>query len=102
MTGATPLFLGETSTSSKAQFAAALCRRTPSLFETGAGAVAVLRADLPVIRADFGHGAVAPAMADVAEFFARGLEYLVRLRRDIHFFRPKIFAEIWVHNHAVS
>jgi hypothetical protein len=36
-------------------------------------------------------------MADVPQFLAGRVEYLVLLGRDIHFFRPKIFAKIWIH-----
>ena len=58
---------------------------------------AIVRADLPIIRAYFGHCAIAPTMTNVAQFVARRLEYLVLLGGDVHLFCPKIFAEIWVH-----
>jgi len=54
-------------------------------------------ADLAVVRSNFGHGAVAPAMADAAEFFFRSLEDVILLGRDVHFFRPEISAKMWVH-----
>jgi hypothetical protein len=58
---------------------------------------AILRAYLAVVGANFGHGAVAPAVADVPQFLTGRMEHLVLLRGDIHFFGPKIFAKIWVH-----
>jgi hypothetical protein len=36
-------------------------------------------------------------MADLVELFAGSRKNFVRLRGDIHLFRPKMFAEIWVH-----
>ena len=73
-----------------------------SFFEAGAGAIAIGSGDLPVIRADFSHRTIAPAVADVVEFLTGSRKHFVRLRGDIHFFRPKMFAEIGVHNQAVS
>jgi hypothetical protein len=58
---------------------------------------AIQGAHLAVVRSHFGHGAVAPAMADSSEFFAGGLEDVILFGGDIHLFRPKIFAEMWVH-----
>jgi hypothetical protein len=70
---------------------------TSLLLEAGAAFTAVLSADLAVIGAHFSHGAIAPAMADLAELLAGSGKHFVRLGGNIHFFRPKIFAEIWVH-----
>lgn len=75
---------------------------SPLFFEAGAGAVAIGSAHLPVIRADFRHRAIAPAMADIPKFLNRCAKHLVLLRRDIHFFGAKVFAEIRVHNQAMS
>jgi hypothetical protein len=58
---------------------------------------AILRGDLSIVRAHFGHGAVAPAMADVPQLFTGCLKHLVLLGGNIHLFRPKIFAKIWIH-----
>jgi hypothetical protein len=58
---------------------------------------AQLCADLFIVRPNFRHRAIAPAMANLAKLFAGSRKNLVRLGGDIHFFRPKMFAEIWVH-----
>ena len=58
---------------------------------------AALSGYLTVIGSHFGHGAIAPAVADVPEFVARSGKNLVLLGGNVHLFRPKIFAEIWVH-----
>jgi hypothetical protein len=63
-------------------------------FEAGAVFTTVVASHLAVIRAHFGHGAIAPAMANVVRFFAGSREHFVRLGGNVHFFRPKIFAEI--------
>ena len=67
------------------------------MLEAGAVFAAMLSADLAVIGAHFGHGAIAPAMSDLAELFTGSGKHFVRLGGNIHFFGPKIFAEIWVH-----
>jgi len=41
-------------------------------------------------------------MPDIAQFLTRGGEYFVLLRGNIHFLRPKMFAEIWVHGLEIS
>jgi hypothetical protein len=65
--------------------------------ETGAGAVAIRGAHLAVVRADLRHRSIAPTMADVFEFFSGSGKHFICLRGDVHFLRPKMFAEIWVH-----
>jgi hypothetical protein len=63
-------------------------------FEAGAVFTTVVASHLAIIRAYFGHGAIAPAMTNVAGFFAGSGEHFVHLGGNVHFFRPKIFAEI--------
>lgn len=41
-------------------------------------------------------------MTNIAKFLTRCGNHFVSLRRDIHFLGPKVFAEIRVHNQAVS
>jgi hypothetical protein len=68
-----------------------------SFLETGAVPAAVIRGHLPVIGPHFGHCAIAPTVADVPKFLAGSVRHLVLLGGNIHFFRPKIFAEMGVH-----
>jgi hypothetical protein len=65
--------------------------------KTTAILAAMRSAHLPVVGTDFRHRPIAPAMPNFVELLAGSGKNLVRLGRDIHLFRPKIFAEIWVH-----
>jgi hypothetical protein len=80
----------------------ALPARQGLFFEAGTVFTALWGAHLAVVGTDFGHRAVAPAMPNIAKFVAGSRKHLVRLGGNIHFLCPKIFAEIWIHNHAVS
>jgi hypothetical protein len=67
--------------------------------EAGSGRIADLDADLFVIEADFREGAITPAMAGKNRFISGRGEHFVRLRWDVHFFCPKMFAAIgWLHS----
>jgi hypothetical protein len=57
-----------------------------------------LRRDGAIVWAGLGQRAITPAMVRVAAFFRILVEGLVRERRDVHFFVPKVFAElVYVH-----
>jgi hypothetical protein len=71
--------------------------RKKLILVTGAMFAAMQGADLTVVGTYFGHGAVAPAMADAAEFLGGRFEHVILFGGNIHFFRPEIFAEIRVH-----
>ena len=72
------------------------------LFKTGAAFGAGLRVHLAVVGAYCGHRPIAPAMPQIADLLAGGGKNTFRFDGDIHFFRPKMFADIRVHNQAVS
>jgi hypothetical protein len=78
---------------------------TPSglMFEAGTGLIAHLHAYWPLVRAGFGEGAGAPAMAGMPDFLVVGRKRFGGQSRDEHLFRPEIFALISrLHNQAVS
>lgn len=74
----------------------------PLFLEAGTGAVAIRSAYLAIVRADFRHCSVTPAVADVVEFLTGSGKHLVLLSGYIHFFRSKMLAEVRIHNQAVS
>jgi len=53
-----------------------------------------LRRDGAIVWAGLGQRAITPAMVRVPAFLRVIVEGMVRQRRDVHFFVPKVFAEL--------
>jgi hypothetical protein len=79
-----------------------LLRGFQLLFETGTIFGADVGGYLFGVRAHLGQGAIAPAVADVFQLFGGSGINLVLLGGDVHLFRPKMFAQMWVHGLVIG